>query len=431
MTNAVSLFDGIGGFPLALSRCGIPTVATVEIDAACRGVTDRNLPPHKQLTDVREITGDDLIKIGFEPDTGILTAGWPCQGNSVAGRRGGMADPRSGLWRETARLLAETRPRWFLGENVPGLLTVNGGEDFWQVIRSLDELGYGVAWRVLDAQNFGVPQRRRRVLIVGCLGDGARPAEILLEPESGYGDSAPGPQAGTRVAGTLAASAGSGGLGGLGQSANAITSRIVETVSTLQGGGRRGYRIDAEGAAGGHVIPIAFSHIRSDPTASTDVFPTLTAGTDVTGGVAVAHTLTSGVATKPGVNPPGRRNEDDCNLVCVTGDATHTLTTANNGKNSSEDGTGRGVPIVTADPAYALSAHHGHDDRENNYVIKPRLGVRRLTPRECERLQGFPDDWTAGQSDSARYRQLGNAVAVPVIEWVARRTLEVESTSNH
>lgn len=229
-----------------------------------------------------------------------------CQGNSKAGRRGGMDDPRSGLWRHVVRLVAETRPRWFLGENVPGLLGINDGRDFWTVVRDLEELGYGVAWRVLDAQFFGLAQGRERLFIAGCLGDGAAPVEVLLEPESGSGDPAPRcaeePDPARRRP---------GGAGN--------ARRLV--VSTLQGGGRRGHRIDAEGAAGGHLI------------------------------------------------------------------------------------------------------------------VLPGGGVRRLTPLEWERLQGFPDDWTRWladgreQSDSARYRQAGNAVAVPVAEWITRRIAAVDAAA--
>ena len=104
-------------------------------------------------------------------------------GNSVAGRRGGLGDPRSGLWRHVVRLLAETRPAWFIGENVPGLLSVNGGADIAVVRHDLAQLGYWWAERILDAQYAGVPQRRSRIFFVGCAGDRAAPVEVLLEPE--------------------------------------------------------------------------------------------------------------------------------------------------------------------------------------------------------------------------------------------------------
>lgn len=368
ITTAASLFDGIGGFPLALTRAGVELEATVEIDSAAAAVAARNLPPHKQFSDIREVTGADLLGAGFDPSTGIITAGWPCQGNSVAGRRGGMDDPRSGLWWEVVRLIRETRPQWFLGENVRGLLSVHGGRDFGFVKESLERLGYGLAWRVLDAQYFGVPQRRKRVFIVACLGDGAGPAEVLLEPTSVPWDSAPGVEASRQ------------------------DSR-ASIVGTLAGGGRRGYRIGAEDAANGMLLPVPVRETgmriagNSDPSKDSD---------DVGGPADPSYTLRVG-GTPHGVVVPF--NFHQSSGICA-----------------GEDG----------DPSYTLAAHHG----QQVAGVQTRYAVRRLTPLECERLQGFPDGWTDGQSDARRYQQLGNAVAVPCVEWIVRRIVAVDSTSN-
>ena len=201
----VSLFDGIGGFPLAFERAGAQTVATVEIDPAAAAISARHFPHATQFDDVTKVTGHDLRAVGFVPDRGIITAGWPCQDLSLAGRRAGLDGARSGLWWEVARLLDETHPRWFVGENVPGLLSSNGGRDMGAVIGSLGELGYGIAYRILDAQWFGVPQRRRRVFIVGHLGEPwSASAEILFECESSIGDSAAGSTPGPGAAGAVA-----------------------------------------------------------------------------------------------------------------------------------------------------------------------------------------------------------------------------------
>ena len=506
--TAVSLFAGVGGFDKALEGAGIRTVAAVEIDPDCRGVLRRHFPGTAIFSDVREVTGEQLRAAGFVPGRGVLSFGWPCQGNSVAGRGKGMADPRSGLWVHVARLLAELRPRWLLGENVPGLLSVNGGRDFGTVIRNLDELGYGMAWRILDAQFFGVPQRRRRVFLAGCLGDPAGPVEVLLEPESGEGNPAAGRQAGTRIAGTLAASAGGGGLGGAGQSVSSITSRLVETASTLQGGGRRGHRVDAEGAAGGHLVLDVADTLRSHPRP----------GSNTTGAVVPVALRGRDGGSQAECGEPG----DPAFTVRTPGGGSsypmvaHALTSE--GADASEDGTGRGTPLVTVPVAATLTSGTAAGDgvrepwftlartTQKNLVASPmafnpqsggskaRLGwgdkptalqasrvsavavgvaenqrgevvesavshqlttgrrkapparlaaqslpdcaVRRLRPRmECERLQGFPDDWTrwqddgTEQSDSARYRQLGNAVAVPVVQWIAERLAAVESAA--
>jgi DNA (cytosine-5)-methyltransferase 1 len=362
--QVVSLFAGVGGFERAFANLGVPTIVSVELDKAARGVLTDQFPETTLMTDVTEVTGDDIRAAGFDPRRGILTAGWPCQGNSVAGRRGGMDDPRSGLWRHVVRLLAETRPRWFFGENVPGLLSVNNGRDFGRVVDDLGQLGYGVAWRVLDAQHFGVPQRRRRVLIVGCLGDGAAPVQVLLEPEGSGGDS-PSRRASGQVVAAL-------------------------TRSSLGVGGP-----DDNNAQAGHLIA---ETLRTHP--------------------------------RPGSNSNGA-------MVTVA----HTLT--GEGHDASEDGTGRGTPLVPMGFAWQAggnndaSGAHVTDGtptlpRSQTLAVNTATAVRRLTPLECERLQGYPDGWTATswgkpQSDAPRYRQMGNSVAVPCIEWVARRLIQADS----
>jgi DNA (cytosine-5)-methyltransferase 1 len=406
--DVVSLFAGVGGIDLAAHRAGMTTRLLCEVDAPCRAVLARRFPDAVIHPDVRTLTVDDLRAAGAVPARTVVTAGWPCQGNSVAGRRQGMADARSGLWSEVARLLAEFRPAWFVGENVPGLLSVDGGWDFATVIGDLASLGYGVAWRVLDAQYTGVPQRRRRVVLVGHLGDtGAASAEILLEPEGGGRDHPPLREAGEGVAGTL---------GG--------------------GSGNRGWSPDTDRMA---FVPVT------------------------------AATLTAGVSGR-GVSAPGRRQEDDVNLVTVTGPVTHALTAE--GSDASEDGTGRGAPIIafawqaggndSASGAFqddgttpclprsqtlAVAIQDGRDmEKAQNGVGIGEPGdpaytldtmgaqaaltpdeVRRLTPLECERLQGFPDGWTEGQSDAARYKQMGNSVAVPVFSWVLSRLAAVDA----
>src|SRR5579875_1462760 len=268
---AVSLFAGVGGFDLALERAGVRVTAAVEIDSGCRGVLARHFPHTTLFSDIRKVSGEQLRAAGFDPGHGILTAGFPCQDISVAGRRAGLAGARSGLFWEIVRLAGEMRPRWLLVENTPGLLSSNRGRDMGTVVGALADLGYGVCWRVLDAQFFGVPQRRRRIFFAGCLGDRAAPVQVLLEPESGAGDLAAGRPARQDVAGTLGSRAGGSrttdldghgayivnaitpgthGRGSSGQPAE--DGHLV--ISTLQGGGRRGHRVDAEGAAGGHLI---------------------------------------------------------------------------------------------------------------------------------------------------------------------------------
>ena len=189
MKTAVSLFAGVGGFDLALERAGVKVVASVEIDKKAQEVLRRHFPDSTIFGDITGVTGEQLRAAGFDPANGIITGGFPCQDLSVAGKRAGLEGSRSGLFWEICRLLDETRTQNFILENVPGLLSSNGGKDMAVVVEALVERGYRIAWRVLDAQHFGVPQRRRRVFIVGCLGDsGAAPEEILAiaEGRAGY-----------------------------------------------------------------------------------------------------------------------------------------------------------------------------------------------------------------------------------------------------
>jgi len=179
--TAVSLFAGIGGFDLALERAGIRVVASVEIDKKCQAILARHFPNAKQFNDVEEVTGEQLIQAGFNPANGIITGGFPCQDLSVAGKRAGLAGKRSGLFWEICRIIDETRPETVILENVFGLLSSNNGRDMAVVLEALVKRGYRVAWRVLDAQYFGVPQRRRRVFIVASLGNAGRSPEEILD----------------------------------------------------------------------------------------------------------------------------------------------------------------------------------------------------------------------------------------------------------
>lgn len=189
--TGVSLFAGVGGFDLAMENNGINVVATCEIDKSASSVLAQKFPNATLFSDVQEVTGEQLIRAGFEPRNGIITGGFPCQDLSVAGRRAGLAGERSGLFWEIARIIQETETEWFVLENVPGLLSSNKGKDMGIVVGTLADLGYSVAWRVLDAQYFGVPQRRRRVFIVGRRNsNGASVAKVLFESESLRGDLA-------------------------------------------------------------------------------------------------------------------------------------------------------------------------------------------------------------------------------------------------
>lgn len=316
------------------------------------------------------------------------------------------------------------------------------------VVGSLADRGYGWAYRVLDAQHFGVPQRRRRVVIVGRLGDsGAAPAQVLLEPDSGGGDSAAGGSSGE-----VAAASPARGVGGGGRLNGADDALIVGALTSSQGGpdgndaqaghlvvtplavrGRAGGSQIELGEAGGPYYTLragdggSSRHALVAITTLGDVTHTLTAeGHDASedgtghGTPIIAATLTAGTSS-PGVSAPGRRHEDDTNLVVGTFQKVV--------RSGARDENGNLPPDVWAprDVAATLSPFDLGSDSRAVELVATETTVRRLTPLETERLQGFPDDWTAGQADSPRYRQMGNAVAVPVFEWVARRLVAVDA----
>lgn len=372
-----SLFAGIGGFDLGFDRARMRCVWQVERDCQCLDLLAQKWPSVRRVNDVvraryvmeSKYAGRMDTKPLVRPD--IICGGFPCQDLSVAGKRRGLAGGRSGLFWTMRRIIGILKPTWVVLENVPGLLWSNAGRDMGAVVGSLVDSGYGVAWRVLDSQFFGLAQRRKRVFIVGHLGDVRRAGAVLFDGESMSRNSPPSREARQGVAGTIE--------------------------SRTNGGGFPG----SDGAMSGHVVAVTLRSRQS----------------------------------KPGVSMPGRGGEDDQNLVvAMTLNAkngkrhdaesetfvTHALT--GNGFDASEDGTGRGVPLAVQ----ALTSNTGGLHIKANYVPQ-RQGVRRLMPIECERLQGFPDNWTAGFSDSARYRMLGNAVSVPVIEWIGRRIVEAST----
>lgn len=175
--KVASFFAGIGGFDLGLERVGMTVVFQCEINKFGQRILKKYWPKVPLYPNIMDVTADD-VPIGAN----LWCGGFPCQDLSVAnqGKRKGLEGERSGLFYEFARLIKERKPKWIILENVPGLLNSHQGEDFRCVIKELDELGYGVSWRVLDAKYFGTPQRRRRVYIVGSLGS-LRSARVLFE----------------------------------------------------------------------------------------------------------------------------------------------------------------------------------------------------------------------------------------------------------
>ena len=248
MRTAVSLFAGVGGFDLALERAGVKVVASVEIDKKAQDVLRRHFPNSTIFGDVTGVTGEQLIAAGFEPRGGIITGGFPCQDLSVAGKRAGLAGKRSGLFWEICRILDETGSETIILENVPGLLSSNNGRDMAVVIEALVERGYRVGWRVLDAQYFGVPQRRRRVFIVGCLGNtGRTPEEILNISQSRAGYLEASKSKGKDTPRKIASSVGDSSRAGNFELYDFPDSEVAPTLNALRARDTMTYRMQSFG----------------------------------------------------------------------------------------------------------------------------------------------------------------------------------------
>ena len=353
----------------------------------------------------------DMTRFEEWPDGPIdlLCGGTPCQSFSVAGLRKGLDDPRGNLMLTFGAVARKFRPRWLVWENVPGVLSSNGGRDFGTFLGMLGQLGYGFAYRVLDAQHFGVPQRRRRVFVVGCLGDWRAAAAVLFERHSLQGNPAPRREAGERTS-------------------------IGALAGTSPGGG---WRVGADEAAAGQLVSMCLNAKggagRLDAESET-LIPT-------NGGVFdVAHSL-RGEGFDASEDGTGRGTP----LVPVAFDTTQ-ITSATNRSNPKAGDPCHTLVKGAHAPAVAFQARASACNSMNPSEIAPTLDkgkgdavstiqgmkVRRLTPRECERLQGFPDDYTnvphrgKPAADGPRYKALGNSWAVPVVRWIGERIEAVE-----
>ena len=420
----------------------------------------------------------------------LLVGGTPCQSFSVAGLRKGLDDPRGNLMLTFLAIADQHRPRWLVWENVPGVLSSNGGKDFGTFLGALGELGYGFAYRVLDAQFFGVAQRRRRVFVVGYLGDWRAAAAVLFERHSLSGDSAPSREKRKEVASGSGDGAQVGNLIGL-QDCKHFDSEISGTIVTREGcvsdtshmlmqsqpsayniaPGKGALKddihvttadatktLDASGSnpamhQGGAAIlqPISFSGQMSTPHTDVNMTQTLQAknpmavavGTDlyngaITGEVAVPMTNRSdGTGTGPTVMQPICLMDQGGSVMNIEHDMSGTLRRETHGHEpivmqSVAFEPGKMKRLGYGDAELGLSPTLRASAGDNQVAASVGMAVRRLTPVECERLQGFPDNYTDIQPkgkatpDGPRYKALGNSMAVPVMAWIGKRIQEVE-----
>ena len=380
----LSVCSGIEAATVAWHHLGWTPTAFAEVEPFPSAVLAHHYPTVRNR--------GDMTKYQEWPDesVGLLVGGTPCQSFSVAGLRQGLKDPRGNLMLVYLGIAESYRPRWLVWENVPGVLSSNAGRDFGTFLGALVDLGYGFAFRILDAQWFGVAQRRRRVFVVGYLGNAECAAKVLFERESVCRNPAPSREKGKGVATNVADCLRSGGNGGV------PSSRGEHLVATRM---------------------IAFGEYANDGTASTLKMRDYKDATDLVAtafepGIAgreggesrFTHEVTGTLRKAMGDNQTAVAYGTDCYNGAITGDIAATLGTPGSSVNASG-------PTVMQSTA-----------------------VRRLTPMECERLQGFTDGYTAIPwkkksadqcPDGPRYKALGNSMAVPVMRWLGERINKV------
>jgi len=532
----LSLCSGIEAASVAWEPLGWEPVAFSEIEPFPAAVLKHRWPEVPNLGDMTKHEQWNIPSGSVD----LLVGGTPCQSFSVAGLRRGLHDPRGGLMLTFLKIAQRIRPRWIVWENVPGVLSSNGGRDFGSLLGGLEELGYGWAYRVLDAQWFGVAQRRRRVFVVGCLGDGAAAAKVLFESESVRRDSAPSREKGKGVAadaqdgfgvslperevvGCLSDGAHMGG-GLNGQ--DAYTGRIMAVGAipihdqATRNAGKRGDKQDGKGNGLGigkpgdpaptltkgdkHAVFSTKLHNTKSNQAGKfyeDYSPSLQGSSPapavlyenhpndsrVTGPHEVAPSCVSrfveemsptlrkdmgdnqvavamresgqgywmedtksGTLRAEGENRPSRPSNVVAEPMAVDvynqkidGDKAARLTKACGGTNTSG---AKVMAVDTYNQAVQDQAIPIRSDKSDVCHVggvidqRQRMAVRRLTPKECERLQGFGDDHTlipwrgkpADQCpDGPRYKALGNSMAVPCMAWIGKRISKViaESTT--
>ena len=359
--NYLSVCSGIEAATVAWHHMGWKPIGFSEIEKFPSQVLAHHYP---QVTNFGDMTKYKEWKL--DDSVGLLVGGTPCQSFSVAGLRKGLEDPRGNLALTYVGILDKFRPKWCIWENVPGVLSSNKGRDFGAFLGALGELGYGWAYRVLDAQNFGVAQRRRRVFVVGCLGGWESAAKVLFESESLSGNIKQGRKKGESVAGYVESS--------FGQYREDVIAGTTKASGGVLGGGSETFL----------TIPI---HAQATQYAG---------GGD--------NRNNDGKGNDLGIGKPG----DPMNTL----DTSSRHAVAFDAYNSSVTGT----VIKTLDT--------GSDYHHVPNVYSPTMAVRRLTEVECERLQGFPDNYTNINENcpsGVRYKALGNSMAVPVMRWIGER----------
>ena len=371
----LSLFSGIEAASVAWKDLGWQCVGVSEIEPFPCAVLKKHYPNVPNLGDITKITKEMLNELG---PIDIVVGGSPCQSYSVAGNKKGLDDPRGQLMFDYIRVVRDTKPKWFIWENVPGVLSSNNGKDFGSLLWEMEKLGYDLAWRVLDSKDFGVPQKRRRVFLVGHLGKGASPRQVLFESE-----------------------------GSSRHIEKSHQSREDNSTEIEDGVGTSSFRKSKR--ARNHDDYETW--VEEEQTNTLNVFDS--------SDVRTTQCIVESQYYEH--HPNDSRTKGPLDLANTV---------------SARYGTGGGnTPVVVEtvlDKARTLCARDGKDGgpgEEGMYAIERsnKLRVRRLTPLECERLMGFPDGYTEiewkGKSlencpVSHRYKCLGNSMVTNVIKWL-------------
>jgi DNA (cytosine-5)-methyltransferase 1 len=456
----LSLCSGIEAATVAWHPLGWEAVAYSEIERFPSEVLAHHYPNTPNLGDMTKFKEWTNVS-----NVDLLVGGTPCQSFSVAGLRKGLDDPRGNLMLTYLAIADKFKPKWIVWENVPGVLSSNGGKDFGVFLGALGELGYGFAYRVLDAQYFGVAQRRKRVFVVGYLGDWRAAAAVLFERHSLQGHPAPSREKRQAVAASIRAGA---------SSSSAITARMVAfgeysddgTASAMKA---RDYKDATDLVAIG-----AFGKDVSDTVTSkfSKGAELLQQGAQNGGNCVLQPIVLDRAAFNQGENAQykfrAEHSETMDSLVARGPHAVlqpipiHDQATRHAGKNGEKTmGKGNGLGVGhPGEPMNTLTKGDRHAvafgfDAYNHTVqgqvnqplrvssapgqvdavggVVQGMAVRRLTPVECERLQGFPDNYTDIKSknkptpDGPRYKALGNSMAVPVMAWIGQRIEQVEA----
>ena len=430
----LSVCSGIEAASVAWHDLGFECVGVSEIDKFPSEVLKHHYPSVPNLGDMTKYKEwkDDLA-----PE--LLVGGTPCQSFSVAGLRKGMDDPRGNLALTYVGIAEKYKPKWFIWENVPGVLSSNGGKDFSSFLSAMADIGYGIAYRVLDAQFFGVPQRRRRVFVVGYLGDWRPAVSVLFEPSSVFGHTPKGRKKGKGTAAPTETSPRTDDEGLNADKVGALLARDYKDINTdglLQGKAI----IEAQFWNGSQTAEALTATSNNQRMADKGrmqmvVEPNNSVGIDIynvslTGNISCTVTARSGenASSGPKVLQPIVLMDQGGSFMSINDSGLVGILRAQVAGHP---------PIVTENTHATLTTTHGPRQGSSDEgvssvkaIFSNTMRVRRLTPVECERLQGFPDNWTQipyGKKpkeqcpEGHRYKALGNSMAVPVMRWIGRR----------